>query len=82
MTTIKIAIVDGRRIRYSDSTYFKVQVGCGHKNRYETRWGTPNLDQAVSLYNGLNVGPGFKKRLVMRGGHSSSLIARKSETTW
>ena len=65
--TTKTATLDGNRIIYSDTTVFEVQVG--HKNRaYDTRYSfTGNLHQAVMYYRCINIGNGYKKRLLMRG---------------
>lgn len=57
------AILDGKKIAYSDATEFLVQVGKG-RGSYKTRYSfTGNLAQAVAHYRGINIGNGFKKRL-------------------
>ena len=63
----KTATLDGKKIIYSDDTTFEVQVG--HKNRaYTTRYTFKgNLAQAVLYYRGINIGNGYKKRLLMPG---------------
>lgn len=63
----KTATLDGKRIIYSDDTTFEVQVG--HKNRaYATRYTFKgNLAQAVMHYRCINIGNGYKKRLLMPG---------------
>ena len=63
----KTATLDGNRIIYSETTEFLVQVG--HKNRaYATRYAFKgNLAQAVMYYRGINIGNGYKKRLLMPG---------------
>lgn len=63
----KTATLDGKRIIYSDTTDFLVQVG--HKNRaYATRYTFKgNLHQAVAYFNAINIGRGYKKRLLMPG---------------
>lgn len=65
--TIKTATLDGNRVIYSDTTVFEVQVG--YKNRkYDTRYTfTGNLHQAVMHYRAINIGRGYKKRLLMPG---------------
>ncbi len=63
----KTATLDGKRIIYSDDTTFEVQVG--HKNRkYETRYSfRGELARAVMHYRCINIGNGYKKRLLMPG---------------
>ena len=61
----KTTTLDGKRIAYGDCTVFLVQVGRGDKGRYTTRYSvTGDLSQAVLYYNGLNIGNGYKKRLI------------------
>lgn len=62
---MKTATLDGKRIAYTENTEFLVQVG--HKNRkYETRYAFKgNLAQAVFHYRCINIGRGYKKRLLM-----------------
>ena len=61
----KTAEFNGNRISYHDTTEFLVQVG-KDKSKYETRYTfTGNLEQAVMYYRGINIGNGYKKRLVM-----------------
>jgi hypothetical protein len=62
---MKTATLDGKRIAYTDDTKFEVQVGRG-KSAYTTRYAfTGNLHQAVMYYRCVNIGRGYKKRLVM-----------------
>lgn len=62
---MKTATLDGKRIAYTDNTTFLVQVGRGNRS-YATRYSfTGNLAQAVMHYNAINIGKGYKKRLVM-----------------
>ena len=62
---MKTATLDGKRIAYTDETEFLVQIGRG-KSGYTTRYSfTGNLHQAVFYYRGINIGRGYKKRLVM-----------------
>lgn len=60
-------VLDGKRISYSDDTVFRIQVGKGRKGSYgQTKYNIKgNLAQAVALYNGINIGNGYKKRLLM-----------------
>ena len=62
---IKTVTIDNRKLAYTSETLFLVQVG---KNRgaYRTMWsfkGDPF--EAAKYYRGLNVGLGYKKRLLM-----------------
>lgn len=62
---IKTVTIDSRKLAYTSETVFLVQVG---KNRgaYRTMWsfnGDPF--EAAKYYRGLNVGRGYKKRLLM-----------------
>lgn len=63
----KTATLDGNKIIYTDDTVFEVQVG--HKNRaYQTRYSfRGNLHQAVLYFRSINIGRGYKKRLLMPG---------------
>ena len=62
---MKTATLDGKRIAYTDDTKFEVQIGRG-KGKYQTKYSFKgNLHQAVMYYRGINIGRGYKKRLVM-----------------
>ena len=62
---MKTATLDGKRITYTDQTEFLVQIGRG-RSAYETKYSFKgNLHQAVSYYCAINIGRGYKKRLVM-----------------
>lgn len=62
---MRTATLDGKRIAYTDDTEFLVQIGRG-KSGYTTRYAfTGNLHQAVMHYRCINIGRGYKKRLVM-----------------
>ena len=63
MITLKENELNGKKIAYSSVTEFRVQSGkCGRS--YATRYTiTGNLVQAVLLFNGINVGPGYQKRI-------------------
>ncbi len=57
--------LNGKKIAYHSETTFYVQIGKGKKGSYKTSWSfTGNLARAVMYYNGLNIGNGYKKRLV------------------
>lgn len=61
---IKTAELDGKRIAYTNETEFYVQVG-RYSNVYSTRRKiVGDLGQAVLAYTAINIGLGYKKRLV------------------
>ena len=43
---------------------YVVQIGKGAKGSYRTRYAVDSLGQADLLYRGINIGNGYKKRLV------------------
>ena len=62
---MKTATLDGKRIAYTDTTEFLVQIGRG-KSKYTTRYSFKGeLGRAVMYYNAINIGRGYKKRLIM-----------------
>jgi hypothetical protein len=62
---MKTATLDGKRIAYTDDTEFLVQVGRG-KGKYQTKYSFKGeLARAVMHYNAINIGRGYKKRLIM-----------------
>jgi hypothetical protein len=70
--------LDGKKVAYSEDTDFLVQIGKG-KGSYKTRWSFKgNLAQAVMYYNGLNVGYGYKKRLLMPSSKNPVLAVQRS----
>lgn len=70
---IKIATLDGQRIAYSDNTVFEVQVG-RYRSAYKTRYSfTGDLARAVFYLNAINIGNGYKKRLLMVGANKPVL---------
>jgi hypothetical protein len=63
---ILIATLDGQRIAYTDETVFNVQVGRYSKGSYKTRYAiVGNLGQALFYYKSINIGHGYKKRLLV-----------------
>jgi hypothetical protein len=72
------ATLDGKRIAYTDTTDFLVQVGRYSKGAYKTKYRIiGNLGQAVSWYNGINIGNGYKKRLYVPS-FNKPLLAREA----
>jgi len=73
--TLHTAILDGKLIGFSSETDFLVQLGKG-RGSYRTKWGFKgNLPQALLYYKSLNVGNGYKKRLLMPSS-SKPILAR------
>jgi Tfp pilus tip-associated adhesin PilY1 len=71
--------LDGQRIAYHSSTEFLVQVGRGRKGSYRTKYAiVGNLAKAVMYYNGINLGPKWKKRLVMPACSRNPVLAQQS----
>ena len=63
--TSNTIILDGKRIAYATTTEFLVQVGRGPKGSYTTRYSfIGNLTQALMYYKSINIGRGYKKRLI------------------
>ena len=70
--------LNGKMIGYHEDTEFLVQIG-KNKGSYKTRWSFKgNLYQAVMYYNGLNVGYGYKKRLLMPSSPKPVLAVQRS----
>jgi len=46
---------------------FLIQIGRGKKGSYKTKWIFSTLTQAHMYYRALNIGNGYKKRLVLNG---------------
>lgn len=64
-----------------EETKFLVQVGRGSKGAYRTRYALTNQGQATFYYNCINIGNGYKKRLIRvdgRPGHAEQIIARSA----
>lgn len=53
-------------IPISDRYRFTIQVG-RYRGSYKTRHRTDNLHQALLMYAGINIGNGYKKRLIDNG---------------
>ena len=76
MTRIYHAELDGKKIAYHSATEFLVQVAY-KKNKYQTeRRIVGNLAQAVLWYKGINIGKGYRKRLVMPSCTLRPVLAR------
>jgi hypothetical protein len=59
--------LDGKRICFHKSSRIEIQVGKS-KSSYKTRHSflASSFPQAVLIYNGINIGNGFKKRLICK----------------
>jgi hypothetical protein len=80
MTKLLVNELDGKKIAYSSETIFLVQVGKGPKGSYKTRYTVKgSLGQAAFLYVGINIGNGYKKRLVMpSSSRNRGVLARQA----
>lgn len=79
MITVITATLDGKEIVYTNKTIFRVQLGKGSKGKYEDKYRFEgDLGRAVSHYNALNVGNGYKKRLLMEGAMNPVLAKQTS----
>ena len=77
-TALKTTILNDKRIAYSSNTEFFVQVGRHSKGSYRTRYSfRGDLAQAVFYYNSINIGNGYKKRLLMPSS-PKPVLARQS----
>jgi hypothetical protein len=64
MMEVKTATLNGKRIAYTSKTMFLVQVG-RYRGSYKPRYSFEgNLAQAVHYFNCINIGNGYKKRLL------------------
>jgi hypothetical protein len=71
--------LDGKKIAYHSETQFLVQVGRYAKGAYSTKYSiVGSLGKAVFWFNGINIGNGYKKRLVMVGGKPREVLARQA----
>lgn len=62
----KTITINGKQYTYFSDTYFLVQVA-RKRGSFATRNAVMgNYAQAVALYNGINIGNGFKKRLLLQ----------------
>ena len=60
--------LDGKVVHYDSETVFRVQVGRWSKGAYKTQYSfVGNIHAAVRYYQCINIGRGYKKRLVMDG---------------
>ena len=79
--TIKLfsSKIDGRYIAYSSETEFLVQLGKGKKGSYKTRFSiVGNLERAVFHFNCINIGKGYKKRLLMSSCSTKPVLIKQT----
>lgn len=75
--TLHYQELDGKRIAYSSATVFLVQIGRG-KGSYRTKYSiVGNLTKAFMYYQGINLGPNWKVRLLMPASSHNPLLARR-----
>lgn len=67
-TPIKLINIelDGRRLAFASNSEFHVQIGKGSKGSYRTllKFQGDEFTRGFMYYRGINVGNGYKKRLV------------------
>lgn len=51
---------------------YRIQIRQGHRRYWQTKYAVDNRAQAVLLYEGVNIGNGWQKRLM----HRTELLAR------
>lgn len=81
MSTVKLYTgeIDGKLVTYSSETTFFIQVGKGAKGGYKTKYVIiGNLVKAWLNYDGINIGNGYKKRLLMPSCSKSPVLAKQS----
>ena len=79
MSDIQIMNVElnGKNIAYTNQTEFLVQIG-KDKGSYKTKYRfVGNLHQAVMYYNAINIGNGYKKRLLMPSCSKKPVLAKQ-----
>jgi hypothetical protein len=76
--TLRYDTLDGKQIAYHCDTAFCVQVGRGSKGSYKNKYVIRgSLARAVLYYNGINIGNGYKKRLLMPSASKRPVLARQ-----
>jgi len=79
MSDIQILHVElnGKKIAYTNQTEFLVQIG-KDKGSYRTKYRfVGNLHQAVMYYSAINIGNGYKKRLLMPSCSKKPVLAKQ-----
>lgn len=71
---MKTLTLGGKEYNYNDNTEFLVQVG-KDSGSYKTKYSfSGNLDQAVHYYKCINIGNGYKKRLLCKEWNNKTLV--------
>ena len=71
----KTVVFNGEQIAYTNKTLFLVQVG-KERGAYSTKYSIiGNIHQALMYYKGINIGNGYKKRLLVPS-FNKPLLAR------
>jgi hypothetical protein len=55
--------LDGKVVWFLTDEKFAVQVGKGKKGSYKTKYVMQGFYRAYNMYYGVNLGPGYKKRI-------------------
>lgn len=77
MVELRRAVLNGKRVAYSSETEFLVQVGRYTRGAYATRYRfVGDLHAALFYYNRINIGRGYKKRLLAPS-FNKPLLARQ-----
>ena len=75
---LKIVELDAKKIAFTSQTEFFVQVGKGPKGSYKTKYKIKgNFTQAWMHYCGVNIGYGYKKRLLMPNTIDNPILTRQ-----
>jgi len=67
--------IDGKDYTYSSDDAWEVQVGKG-SSAYKTRYSFKSPNQAVFYFNCINIGRGYKKRLILNQNNIKIKIAK------
>ena len=74
---IKAVTLDGKYVGYTSETEFLVQTGKG-KDSYKTQYSFKGrLELALFYYRSINIGNGYKKRLLMPSCSKNPVLARQ-----
>jgi hypothetical protein len=68
--------LNGKQIDYTSNTTFAVQVGKGSSSYQNKYTFTGDLHKAVFYFNCINIGMGYKKRLVMLSTEGRKVLVR------
>ncbi len=75
----KVSELNGKKIAYSSETEFVVQIGRGSKGSYKTRYVFKGeLGKAVFYYDSINIGRGYKKRLLMPSDSRNPALSKQT----